>query len=246
FTDLNEQVKYDWANLPSDRVRVLRGGAEYKKALEAFLLAPAVAVNAPGAVPPVSVSIEEQILAAPPAPVAAVEPVVVIAEPPAPVVPIEEEEGTRSGPYTKVKGGWEARVESIDGSGTQVWFGKTKDELSQKVLDAQVHASAKIRQQQEENNQLLLEQPADIVSPRKKLEPRALSADEQFEIAEDLRSGDPSRVNKALEKRDRIRFGAPAEEIVTRVVTSEAQLDRASYLATAKLFMKQHSDVEFS
>ena len=248
FTDLNEQVKYDWANLPSDRVRNLRRNAEYKTALEAFLLVPAVVVDAPGAIPPavVPVSAEEQIIAAPPAPVVAAEPAVVIAEPPVPVVPVEEEEGTKSGPYTKVKGGWEARVEAIDGSGEQVWFAKTKDELSQKVLDAQANATAKIRQQQEENNQLLLEQPADIASPRKKLEPRALTADEQFEIAEDLRSGDPSRVNKALEKRDRIRFGAPVEEIVTRVVTSEAQLDRASYLATAKLFMKQHSNVEFS
>ncbi len=243
FTDLNEQVKYDWANLPSDRVRNLRSNLEYKTALEAFLLAPAVVVDASGATPPV---VEEQIVAAPPTPVAAAEPAVVIAEPPAPVVPTEEEEGTKSGPYTKVKGGWEARVEAIDGSGEQVWFAKTKDELSQKILDAQANATAKIRQQQEENNQLLLEQPADIASPRKKLEPRALTADEQFEIAEDLKSGDPSRVNKALERRDRIRFGAPAEEIVTRVVTSEAQLDRASYLATAKLFMKQHSDVEFS
>jgi hypothetical protein len=247
FTKIEDQVKYDWANLPSDRVRNLRSNLEYKTALEAFLLAPAVAVDAPGAAAPATlpVSIEEQIIAATPAPAAAVAPAI-IAEPPAPVVPVEEEEGTKVGPYTKIKGGWEVRIESIDGSGEQVFQGKTKDEVSQKLVTAQANATAKIRQQQEENNQLLLEQPADIASPRKKLEPRALTADEKFQIAEDLSSGDPQRINKALDKRDLILFGAPAEEIVTRVVTSEAQLDRASYLATAKLFMKQHSDVEFS
>jgi len=248
FTDISKQVQFDWDNLPSDRVRSLKNNPQYKAALDAFLLEPAAVTEAPTTPPTVTQgpSVEEELNASTPVapPAAATE--VVPPAPVAPAEPTEEPEGTKSGPFTKVKGGWEARVEAIDGSGVQVYKGKTKDEVAQKLMDAQAHATAKIRQQEEEKKRLLLEEPADLLPKKATLQPRQLTADEQFEYAEAMASGDPTRMNKAQEKRDAIRFGATPEEVVRRVREVEDNLEYENYKATAKLFIKQNPDVNFT
>lgn len=243
FSDMSKQVAYDWNNLPSDRVRILKSAPEYKTALDAFLLEPAAPVVITE-VPTVTLapSPEEQIVAPP-----ANEEVPPAADPTAVVPVVEDEpEGTKSGPFVKVKGGWEARVEAIDGSGVQVYKGKTKDEVSAKLIQAQQHATAKIRQQEDEKQRLLADEPADLAQVRKRLAPRKLTADEQFEFAEAISSGDPTQINRAMAKRDEIILGGPVEEVVGQVNETRDALEFESYKATAKSFMKQNADVVFT
>ena len=252
FTDLSKQVEFDWNNLPSDRVRGLKNQPAYRAALDKFLLEPAEAQNAPTEGPTVTLapSVEEELenakAAATPATVTPPEPTT----PPAPTSPAEEPEGTTTeypfGTVSKVKGGWEARVDNKDGSGIQVYKSKTKDELIGKLMQAQAHASQKIRAQEEEKQRLLDDEPADLAVPTRRFTPRKMTADEQFEFAEAMSSGDPTRINKAMAERDRIVLGGPAEEVVGEVNTQRDELARASATAIAKTFINQNSDVQFS
>ncbi len=252
FTDLSKQVRFDWDNLPSDRVRGLKNDLAYKAALEGFLLEGATVVD-PAAGPEVTLALspEEAIAKA-----ATVEiPVPVVEIPAAAAVVVEEpivpadEDATIEYPFgtiSKTKNGWEARVDNKDGSGIQVYRSKTKDELIGKLMQAQAHASSKIRQQEDERQRLLLDEPADLAPTRRALQPRQLTADEQFEYAEAMSSGDPSRMHKAQEKRDAIRFGAPIDEVMGRLVDTENTLAVEAYKATAKAFMKQNDGVVFT
>jgi hypothetical protein len=255
FTDLSKQVQFDWDNLPSDRVRNLKNNPEYKAALEAFLLADAVPVNAaPPAEVTLAKSVEEELNNAatpvePPASTASTEEVI----PPAPVPPapvVEESEGTKIeypfGTLAKVKGGWEARVDNKDGSGVQVYIGKTKDEVIGKLLQAQAHASQKIRSQKEENERLLIEEPGDPAVARKRFAPRELTADEQFEFATAIASGDAVEINKAMAKRDAIIMGGKPAEVLGEINRTQDELEFEAYKATAKSFIKQNPDVIFT
>jgi hypothetical protein len=251
FSDLTKQVRFDWDNLQTDRVRGLKNDPAYKAALEAFLLEGTVVV-VPAEHPEVTLasSVEEEIQKA-------AEPVVetVVTVEPEPVVETQapvvvEDEGTKIeypfGTIQKVKGTWEARVDNKDGSGVQVYRGKTKDELIGKLMQAQAHASTKIRQQEEDRIKLLAEEPADLAPARKAIQPRQLTADEQFEYAEAMTSGDPSRIHKAQEKRDAIRNGGTPEEIAGRLAEAENSLAVESYKNTAKAFMKMNDTVQFT
>ncbi len=261
FTDLTKQVRFDWDNLPSDRVRALKNDATYKAALESFLLAldgGAPAAPPAGEIPGAPAVSPEQAIVDPPAPVPVPAPVLPVTEPatepeatiPEPTAPAVEDEGTAVelpfGTITKVKDGWEARVDNKDGSGVQVYKGKTKDQLIAKLMQAQAHASQKIRQQEQERQRLLLEEPADAAPVRKVFQPRQLTADEQFEYAEAMSSGDPTRMHKAQEKRDAIRNGGTPEEIAGRLKEAEDALAVEAYKATAKSFMKQNENVIFT
>ncbi len=230
----------------------MKNDLAYKAALEGFLLEGATVVD-PAAGPEVTLALspEEAIAKA-----ATVEiPVPVVEIPAAAAVVVEEpivpadEDATIEYPFgtiSKTKNGWEARVDNKDGSGIQVYRSKTKDELIGKLMQAQAHASSKIRQQEDERQRLLLDEPADLAPTRRALQPRQLTADEQFEYAEAMSSGDPSRMHKAQEKRDAIRFGAPIDEVMGRLVDTENTLAVEAYKATAKAFMKQNDGVVFT
>jgi hypothetical protein len=253
FSDLSKQVRFDWDNLQTDRVRALKNDPTYKAALESFLLEGSVVV-VPAEHPEVTLasSVEDEIQKAAEAPV--VEPVATVE--PEPVVEpvivpaVVEDEGTKIeypfGTIQKIKGTWEARVDNKDGSGVQVYKAKTKDELIGKLMQAQAHASTKIRQQEEDRLKMLAEEPADLAPARRVIQPRQLTADEQFEYAEAMTSGDPSRIHKAQEKRDAIRNGGTPEEIAGRLAEAENSLAVESYKNTAKAFMKMNDNVQFT
>jgi hypothetical protein len=93
---------------------------------------------------------------------------------------------------------------------------------------------------------LLADEPADMAQPRKRLAPRQMTAEEQFEFSEAINSGDPSRINKAFEKRDQIILGGSVNEVIGQVNETRDQLERDSYMATAKLFIKQHPEIKMS
>ena len=252
FTDLSKQVRFDWDNLPSDRVRGLKNDPAYKAALEGFLLEGAATTEAPAGPAVTLAPSAEELLeqAASPAVVPATEtPVEETVEPVVEAVVPAEEEGTKIdypfGSIEKVKGGWEARVDNKDGSGVQVYKAKTKDELIGRLMQAQAHASQKIRQQEDEKRKLMLEEPADIARVRPAIKPRQLTADEQFEYSEAMSSGDPTRQYKAQEKYNAIRNGGTPEEIAGRLAEAENALQFAAYTNTAKAFMKQNDNVKF-
>lgn len=252
FVDLISQVKFDYENLPADRFKTLKNNPEYAAALEK-LFAP---TPAEGEIPVAVAASPEAAIVEPPTPAptapvvpeSSVESAVSVDE--LPVVPAGEEEGTvieyPFGTIQKVKGGWEARVDNKDGSGIQVYKGKTKDELIGKLMQAQAYASQKIRQQEGEKQRLLLDEPADPAPVRKVLQPRQLTAEEQFDYAEAMSSADPQRMHKAQEKRDAIRNGGTPEEISERLREAEDKLAVEAYKATAKAFMKQNDDVVFT
>jgi hypothetical protein len=116
-------------------------------------------------------------------------------------------------------------------------------EVASALAKAQAHASALIHRQQVEKEQLLLNEPADIRVDRKTLKPRKLTADEQFEFAEAMSSGDPVKINKAMAKRDQIIMGGDPEEVINQVTEHQSQLELETYKATAKAFIKQNPDV---
>jgi hypothetical protein len=264
FSDLKAQIKFDWDNLPSDRVRMLKGQPEYKEALEAFLLEPATPVNASTTPPSVTLAVSPEDLVAEPVqvqpvaeeqPIAEEQPVVEeegievsveetpVAEVPSVSVVVEIAEGEKDGDFIKTKDGWSMTVPAVEGSGVQVYTGKTQQEVASKVLKAQTHATALIRKLQQEKEQMLLNEPADVAVERKALKPRAMTADEQFEFAEAIASGDPTRVSKAMAKRDEIIFGGSPAEVIGRVTEHETQLERESYMAIAKAFLRQNPDI---
>jgi hypothetical protein len=252
FSDLSKQVRFDWDNLPSDRVRGLKNDPAYKAALEGFLLEGAAVTDAAAEIPTAAaaVSPEDQIVNPPVVePTVSAEPTTTEEVTVPEVVVSAEEEGTKIdypfGSIEKVKGGWEARVDNKDGSGVQVYKAKTKDELIGRLMQAQAHASQKIRQQEDEKRKLMLEEPADIARVRPAIKPRQLTADEQFEYSEAMSSGDPTRQYKAQEKYNAIRNGGTPEEIAGRLAEAENALQFAAYTNTAKAFMKQNADVKF-
>lgn len=246
FSDINNQVKYDWDNLPSDRVRTLKNDSAYAAALNGFLLAPADKVTPPapeGQVTTLAPSPEEALESAnePPVPVAPVAEVPPVVEPPAPASN-EIAVGTVVDGFTKTSTGWEIRIE-IEGAGVQVFRGKTISEVAAAQSKALRHANELIRRQAQEKEQMLLNEPADAKVERKILKPRKMTAEEQFEFAEAMSSGDPLKINKAMAKRDSIILGGDPEEVIGQVTEHQNQLEIETYKATAKAFLKQNSDV---
>jgi hypothetical protein len=255
FSDLNLQVKYDWDNLPSDRVRTLKGNKAYADALNGFLLEPAEKVTPAvpeGQTQSLAKSPEEMLEEAHaesiPAPTgeANTEPVLAI-ETPVTVPSVEAPSseiavGTVVDGFTKTSTGWEIRIE-IEGAGVQVFRGKTMGEVAQALAKAQIHASILIRKQQQEKEQMLLNEPADIAVERKVFKPRKMTAEEQFEYAEAMSSGDPVKINKAAAKREQIIMGGDPEEVLAQITEHQQQLERETYMATAKAFLKQNPDI---
>lgn len=265
FTDLTAQVRYDWDYLPSDRVRSLKGDPAYKTALETMLTgakpaatdggaseipASAAAAAMPGTSP------EESIINAtePPIPTNAVEepPVVpqsAVAEPTSAAGPAEDEPGTRFdieyGYVLKTTDGWEVHIQ-VEDSGENIFKARTQKELIAALAKANAHATAKLRQLNEEREAAILNAEPDPVVTRVRLAPRALNADEQFEFAEAIASGNPTRINKAMAKRDAIILGGPVEEVISQVNETRDYQEIETYKAVAKAFMRQNPDVRFN
>src|SRR5260370_40606216 len=107
FADLEQQVRWDWNNLPSERIKHKKNfNSAYAEALLRMLNATEVRVE-----PPVI-----QVVATPP-----VEEVVVPASKPV-VAPVEETDSDDSN-IVKTAKGWEYRIDLRDRSGVQICQG---------------------------------------------------------------------------------------------------------------------------
>lgn len=201
FADLNEQVAYDWANLPSERVKNKKNqNAAYAQALNDHLN---------GVTPDVPPVIEEPV-------------VPTVVAPPAAAVALAETDEDDSN-LVKTDKGWEYRIDNGDGSGVEVFKGKTVKEVLRKVAEGKKHASKKIRQQEQEKRILIANEAPDVEEPSTRLKPRNLSADEQWEISQNL--GDPAKAVKALDKYIEARLGGSIEQVIEKITTSENDLE---------------------
>lgn len=219
FADLDQQVVYDWNHLSSDQLKLKKNSSSaYKEALLRLLnAAPAPASETPEAVVEVA-------------------PVITPAEPVV-VAPVDEEEVSSDTRIKKVKGGWEATVDLKDGSGKQVYKAKTKDELIVKLLDAQTHATKKIQNQEQERRLLIASEPADVDEPSVRFKPRVLTADEQWQIANDL--GDPAKAVKALDKYIETRLGGSIDQVIEKITSHDEDLEYRRARNEAMAFIRE-------
>ena len=114
-----------------------------------------------------------------------------------------------------------------DGSGVQVYEGDTADELLDKIADAQKHATAKIRAQNQEIQNLkrqVITAPEsgedDPAGPLPEFKGRTLTADEEFQLGQELLN--PATAVKAQRKLLEAELGAPLD--VARAALRRAEM----------------------
>ena len=80
----------------------------------------------------------------------------------------------------------------------QVFKASTKDELIEKIYNAQVSASKRINELKQENKRLQKAVEPDPAQPTRQYEPRSLSQDEELELANEITVNPTSAISKAL------------------------------------------------
>lgn len=100
-------------------------------------------------------------------------------------------------------------IDLEDGSGVQVFEGKTNEEVIEKLRVAQIHATRKIREQGKELKQL---RKAPDQAPRETAFSKSeLSEDERWRLSLELQ--DPAKAPVAVKKLVEAEFGAPLEDV---------------------------------
>jgi len=113
-----------------------------------------------------------------------------------------------------VDGEYIVDVDAEDGSQVQTFKGATKDEVTEKLLAAQVNASRRI-------NELKKEVSPDPKAARAQFSPRTLTADERFEISQDLQ--DPDKAPEAVNKIVEAQLGAPLDVVRNKLQGDDDQ-----------------------
>lgn len=114
-----------------------------------------------------------------------------------------------------------------DGSGAQVFTAATKDELLDKLADAQKHATIKIRDQ----NRILKATPKVPVK-------KELTADEEYLLGQRFVSEPTKALKEALEAE----FGMPFEEIKASTAQARQITQERVEIANANAWMKKNPD----
>lgn len=215
FADLNEQVEYDWNNVPSERVKSRKNSnAAYAAALNDYLngTAPVKVEDAP-------VPVKETPVVSPAAAVALAE-------------TDEDDEN-----LVKTAKGWEYRIPGENGAGDEVFKGKTVKEVLKKVASGKQNATKKIREQEAEKRLLIADSAPDVDDNGPRLRPRVPTAEEQWEIAQNI--SDPSKAVKALDKYIEIRLGGSIDQVVEKITTAESDLEYRRARNEAKAFIAE-------
>ena len=123
---------------------------------------------------------------------------------------------------------YQRRIDLGDGSGIQVFQGSTLEELTDKLVEAQMNATKKIREQQKRLEELA---PKPVVK-------RERTADEEFVLAQEF----ASTPSKAFEKMFLETVGMPMSDFKTKLEKVEA-FDRAqSANQAAEQFVALHPE----
>jgi hypothetical protein len=134
-------------------------------------------------------------------------------------------------------GGFRATIESEDGHGTQVFEGATEKEVIDKLLVAQANATQKINEQ---NRALRKTVTPDPAQPETVVQRRPLTADEQFQVTEDLR--DPTKAPAAVRKVVEAELGAPLETVRKRINEGDQDTAVRQGQQVAAEWMADHPD----
>jgi len=166
----------------------------------------------------------------PEAPAVPVEPVIVPVDEPEPVEPKPANQ-TRRVVYTKT-------VDLGDGSQPQVFKAATKDELIEKIFNAQVNASKRIHQLKEENRKLLQQVQPDPEKPVRGYEPRTLTQEEELELVNDLQTNPSNALGKAIEAL----LGAPLDVIKEDLSYGRQAKQKDSIREIGQQFLAAHPE----
>jgi hypothetical protein len=134
--------------------------------------------------------------------------------------------------------GKKATLSIGEGSGAEVFYGKDESELLRQVLTAKLNATKQIRQQ---NKQLKLKVATQSAAPtpaRARTRVRELTADEKFEIKNQLTSDPDAALTALIEKKT----GMKLEDIVENARLG-AQASQELYIDTeARAFVESHPE----
>jgi len=128
-------------------------------------------------------------------------------------------------------------VDLGDGSGPQVFKGKTVPELLAKYRKAQEHATRKIREQA---LQLKLRETPDPAQPTPNYAPHQPTADELWQLGEDLR--EPTRAVAALRRATEWQLGASLDEVRATLQGIQAEKMKREVFAAGEAFMNAHPE----
>lgn len=130
-----------------------------------------------------------------------------------------------------------------DGSGIQVFEGDTWEELADAMAQAQANATRKIREQNTELQQLRhaeLAQAEEELEPDEPIEqakPRALTAQERFDLARD--SKDPDKAQDAWDRAFEARTGMKPEKFSEKATKDELNRRQAAAMRETTAFLAE-------
>jgi hypothetical protein len=138
-------------------------------------------------------------------------------------------------------------IDLKDGSGVQVFEGDTAEELNDKLGEAQVNATRKIRQQEQELQSLrrqVISQPErgedDPEGPLLEFKPRALSTDELFALGQRLQN--PATAAAALQEGLEAGLGATLADVRRVLAKADLTPRQISANQAAESFLMRHPE----
>jgi hypothetical protein len=128
-------------------------------------------------------------------------------------------------------------VDLKDGSGQQVFKGRTVAELLGKLRVAQENATRKIREQA---LALRLQTSPDPAPPTRTYKPHQPSADELWQLGQDL--NDPAKRAAAIRRATEWELGASLDEVRNTMRAIAEERERAQAFEAGKAFMDEHPE----
>jgi len=128
-------------------------------------------------------------------------------------------------------------VDLGDGSGKQIFKGKTVGEVLAQYRQAQIHATRKIRELNRERKLAVTPDPAQEYPEYRPYQP---SADELWQLSEDLK--DPVKMAGALRRAFEWQLGASIDEVRTNLSQNRAEKVRSQIFAAGEAFMDAHPE----
>jgi len=128
-------------------------------------------------------------------------------------------------------------VDLGDGSGPQVFKGKTIADLVASYRKAQLNATKKIREQA---TALRLQATPDRAVPEPTYRPHIATADELWQLSEDLK--DPAKAAAALVRATEWQLGASLAEVRETIVSIRTERDKRAVFAAGEAFMNAHPE----
>lgn len=244
--EFEAEVFYDWDHLQSSTLRAKRAASQgYAEALDRCSMDDypgcklVASLNEAGGyvftlkdgaeiVEPV-IAPSPEVVQPPPAPVAA------------PSAPPAVEVVDPNDPYVKTSDGWECVIDPGDGGGTEVFKGRTKTELSRKLVKAKFNATRELRRRNREQtviNDFDVSTVAfDRVAP---IVVQPITPDERFTLTNQLQ--DPATNAKAFKRMLAAEVADPTSDIGARIRNADNIVAYEASKDIAKRWVARNQD----